>query len=60
MHELSTPEKQAAFRQDMQAATEKLLAELRAEKEANSGISASQAAIRRPWQSVNSNFGMGL
>ncbi len=58
--DLKTEQGQKRFRADMQAATDDIIAELRAQKKANGGTSGGAKAKPRPWQYQNSNFGMGM
>ncbi len=57
---LQTKEGQAEFKADLAAETAKIIAEIRADKEAHGGLSKTQRSKPARWQYQNSNFGMGM
>lgn len=62
--DLQTEEGRKKYRADMAAETDSIIAEIRAEREANGGVSSAmryaRSGRRSSYQYQNSNFGMGM
>ena len=58
--QLHTEEGRKRYQADMQAGTDDIIADLRAKKKANGGVSTLASDKRFRWKYTNSNFGMGL